>query len=102
MKFRVSIGVFVGEFASQQLAFAHLLDACPGADMDQVEVLTRPFEKRLLHYIRREDLTHPPLGDANTMVLTLPGSRVPLVATGRLRLLGRFPGTITRALIPGD
>lgn len=102
MKFRVSIAIFVGNFPSQQTAFAHLLDACPDADLDQVEVLTRPFSRRLLHYFAPEDLNHPPIGEVTTMVLALPGSRVPPASTDRLRLLGRFPGTVTRALLPEE
>ena len=88
MKFRVSIGVFAGDFPAQQLVFAHLMDVCPDADLDQVEVLARPFAPRLGHFF-----------DAGT-VSDLPEAT--LTATDRLRVVGRFTGTITRALLPED
>ncbi len=98
MKFRVTIGVLAGGFASQQLAFAHLLDVAAEADFDQVDVLARPFGRRLTHYFGADDGP----GDVaeNTVILLLPGSGVPLVETDRLRVVGRFAGTVTRALIP--
>lgn len=100
MKFRVSIGVLAGDFATQQLAFAHLLDIAPQADFDQVEVLARPCERRLAHFFgpgggpRDRDMPE------DTLILLIPGSGVPLVRTDHLRVVGRFTGTITRALIP--
>ena len=100
MKFRVGIGLFAGDFASQQLAFAHLYDIAPDADLEQVEVLSRPFAKRLAHYFDPADLATMPAPAENTMILAFPGAGLPLAPTDRLRLLGRFPGTITRALLP--
>ncbi len=100
MKFRVSIGVFMGDFRSQQTAFAHLFDAFPDADLEQVEVLARPFETRLAQYFRPGDMDFAQHVSGSTMVLTFPGAGVPLRATDRLRPLGRFSGVITRALIP--
>lgn len=102
MKFRVSIGVFMGDFRSQQTAFAHLFDAFPEADLEQVEVLARPFETRLAQYFRPGDTAFAQDAGGSMMVLTFPGSGIPLLATDRLRPLGRFPGVITRALIPEE
>lgn len=99
MKFRVSIGVLAGDFATQQLAFAHLLDVAPQADFDQVEVLARPVDRRLAHYFAADDGPEATLED--TLILLMPGSGVPLVRTDRLRVVGRYSGTITRALLPG-
>lgn len=98
MKFRVSIGVLAGDFATQQLAFAHLLDVAPQADFDQVEVLTRPYARRLAHYFAPGAGPEETLDD--TLILLMPGSGVPLLRTDRLRVVGRFSGTITRALLP--
>ena len=100
MKFRVSIGALAGDFADQRLAFAHLLDAAPDADFDQVDVLTRPFAARLAHYFGQGESPEGSL--ENTLILLMPGSGVPLIATDRLRVVGRFPGTITRALLPEE
>ncbi|CTQ48467.1 hypothetical protein [Jannaschia donghaensis] len=100
MKFRVSIGVLAGDFATQQLAFAHLLDIAPQADFDQVEVLARPCERRLAHFFGPDG--GPPDMPEDTLILLMPGSGVPLVRTDHLRVVGRFTGTITRALIPEE
>ena len=100
MKFHVSIGVLAGEFAAQQLAFAHLLDVAPAADFDQVEVLAHPTQSRLAHYF--DPLPQIDTGPHETLILLLPGSGIPLAGTPYLRVLGRFPGTITRALIPEE
>ena len=98
MRFRAAIGILAGDFASQQLAFAHLLDTCPDADFDQVEVVARPWEKRLAHWFGDDP---PDLSDVteDTLVLTFPGSNVPLAPTDRLRVVGRFTGTVRRAVM---
>ncbi|CUH40322.1 hypothetical protein JSE7799_03054 [Jannaschia seosinensis] len=101
MKFRATIGILAGEFASQQLAFAHLLDVCPEADLDQVEVVARPFKTRLAHWFGT-DLPDLPEGSGDVLVLTFPGSGVPQEPTARLRPVGRFTGTLTRAVLPED
>ena len=102
MKFRVSIGVLAGDFAAQQLAFAHLLDICPGADFDQVEIVSRPFAPRLDYFFDAGTLPQLPYLAEDTLILTFPGAGIPLTATDRLRVVGRFTGTITRALLPED
>lgn len=126
MRFRAGIGVLAGAFAWQPLAFAHLLDTAPGADLDQVEVLRRPFDARLAHHFDAEIATRiiaagagsvgsasgaegggadgsggvSRSGDegADTLVLLLPGCGVPLADPPRLTVLGRFAGHVTRAL----
>ncbi|SDY84438.1 hypothetical protein SAMN05444004_103287 [Jannaschia faecimaris] len=100
MKFHVSIGILAGNFAAQQLAFAHLLDVAPEADFDQVEVIRRNFEARLAHFFAAGE--GPETISEDTLVLILPGAKVPLVRTDHLRVVGRFPGKITRALIPEE
>ena len=97
MRFRVAIGVLAGTFASQQLAYAHLLDVAPGADLEQVEVLGRDRARRLAHFF--EAGSGPGAVPEDTLVLLLPGAGVPLEPTGRLRVVGRFPGRVTRALM---
>ncbi|WP_179378654.1 hypothetical protein [Jannaschia marina] len=98
MRFRVSIGVLAGGFATQQLAFAHLLDVAPEADFDQVEVLLPPAARRLAQYFDPGD--GPEVSETDALVLLLPGAHVHLRPTDRLRVVGRFPGWITRALLP--
>ena len=98
MRFRAAIGVLAGDFADQRLAFAHLLDACPGADLDQVEVLAPPTRARLAGYFDEADVARL-MGEGAALVLLLPGSGVPLAPTGRLRVVGRFQGRVTRALM---
>lgn len=99
MKFRVGIGILAGDFASQQLAFAHLLDACPEADFDQVEIVARPLERRLAHWFAAEEMPGLDAVAEDMLILTFPGAGVPLVATAHLRVVGRFTGTLTRALM---
>ena len=99
MRFRAAIGVLAGDFASQRLAFAHLLDACPEADFEQVEVVARPFAARLAHWFDAEVVAALEAVPEDTLVLTFPGSGVPLAPTGRLRAVGRHAGTLTRALM---
>lgn len=99
MRFRVSIGLLEGDFASQQLAFAHLLDACPQADFDQVEIVVRPFGTRLGHWFNADAVPDLDAVTGDTLVVTFPGSGIPLAPTDRLRVVGRFTGTVTRALM---
>ena len=98
MRFRAAIGILAGDFASQQLAFAHLLDARPEADLDQVEVLARPWEKRLAHWFGDDP---PDLSDVteDMLVLTFHGSDVLLEPTERLRVVGRHTGIVTRVVM---
>lgn len=98
MRVRAAVTVLAGEFASQPLAFAHLLDAHPRADLDQVEVVRRPFGPRLAHWFAPDAVRALEAVPEATLVLAFPGSGVPPAATSRLRVVGRPLGTLTRAL----
>ena len=54
----VAVAIWSGRFASQQLAFAHLLDAADksgvGLPLDRVEVIPREARKRLEHVLGPE------------------------------------------------
>ena len=97
------IAVFAGSFASQPLAFAHLLDVAPGLDLDHVEVIPLArAETRLAPYFEAGTIARlcrsAPPGD--TLVLVLPGAYpdldCPLGGSTRLRPLGPLRGTIRR------
>lgn len=100
MRFRVTIGVLAGDFADQRLAYAHLLDVAPRCDAEQVEVLVRPFGPRLAGFFAPDVAERLEAVAESGLVLLLPGSGVPFAATGRLRAIGRLPGTIVRAVLP--
>lgn len=91
------ISVFAGDFASQPLAFAHLLDIAPGLDLTHVEVIQHGHEARLGVYFEApiaRDLAE----GAATLVLILPpahaGLACPVTQTAHLTPLGLFRGTI--------
>jgi hypothetical protein len=97
------IAVFAGDFASQPLAFAHLLDAAPMLDLTHVEVIggTDPtprlgtyFEPEAIRAIRQA------AGARDTLILVLPAAHAsaecPLGATERLAALGTHRGTVPR------
>lgn len=91
------ISVFAGDFVSQPLVFAHLLDVAPGLDLTHVEVIQSGHATRLAPYFEPsmvETLTR----DAKTLVLILPaafeGADCPVPATEHLAPLGLFRGTI--------
>jgi hypothetical protein len=71
------IAVFAGDFASQPLAFAHLLDAAPDLDLTHVEVdptsHARPTPR---HLFRARDRRRDPQGRRrrDTIVLILPAA----------------------------
>lgn len=97
------IHLWTGDFASQQLAFAHLLDVADkvGAslDLDQVEIIQLPeAARRLAPYFVGE---LPIVPNATTVLLaTPPGSQCPFKDTNFLRFLGSFEGRVTRAGSP--
>jgi hypothetical protein len=104
MRLEASIHVLCGPFASQPLAYAHLLDAAQAQglspDLDHVEVVTGDPVPRLRHYFDAAlagELAQAAGGD--TLVLVLPGALVTgsFAETFLLRDLGRHPGTVTRA-----
>ena len=96
-----AVAVFAGRFASQPLAYAHLLDAAGAAglalDFDHVEVICGgdPLP-RLAHVF--DTATAATLraarGDADTLVLVFPEALIPgarlFADTGRLRRIGGF------------
>lgn len=102
------IAVMAGNIASQQLAFAHLLDVADRAgvapDMDMVDVLQGPWlERRLRHYFD-DDIARAILDTAagcGTLVLLTRPDDLPAEDTEHLRWLGIFPGHLVRAM-PGQ
>jgi hypothetical protein len=56
------ITVFAGDFASQPLAFAHLLDAAPDLDLTHVEVVQHPTPDQRLGTYFRTPPPSPPSG----------------------------------------
>ena len=104
MRLAARIDVLAGAFASQPLAFAHLLDAAGAAglspDLDHVEVVAPPHGPRLRGYFdaaTAEALSTQAGADA--LILVLPGALVTgaFPADARLRRLGVHPGVVTRA-----
>lgn len=97
------ITVFAGDFASQPLAFAHLLDAAPMMDLDHVEVIqtTDPTARLAVYFSPTTAAAITAAkGARDTLILVLPaafeGLECPLPPTAHLAPLGRFRGTITR------
>lgn len=95
----VTLSVFGGDFASQPLAFAHMLDTCPEIDLDAVDVLQGDIPKRLKGYFNAAERAQVErgLGARDTCIVVAPGAgRVPEADTAHLTWLGRFPGHIIR------
>ena len=98
------IDVLAGAFASQPLAFAHLLDAARAQglspDFDHVEVIRPPHAPRLRGYFEPEaadGIADAAGGDA--VILVLPGALVTgaFAADLRLRRIGTLMGFVRRA-----
>jgi hypothetical protein len=104
MKLACDIALMAGNFASQPLAFAHLLDAAEaqgiGLDLDHVEVVQAAQAARLAQWFTPE--IHARIPEAPTLIAFLPASGGPLAATDHLTPLGAFPAQITRAPLPRD
>lgn len=104
MKLACNIHLMSGTFASQPLAFAHLLDAAQtqrvSLDLDNIEVLQPPHGPRLSQWFAPAICASLPAD--LTLVAFLPGSGGPLAPTPLLATLGAFPATITRAALPRD
>jgi hypothetical protein len=101
-----SIVVMAGRFASQQLAFAHLLDVADrtGAtpDFDAVDVVQGSAARRLSHYFDTDTVAailSAGEGCDTFVVLTDPDAFA-AADTAHLRCLGRFAGHLLRA-VPG-
>lgn len=95
-----AIHLWSGDFASQQLAFAHLLDIADrtgsALDLDAVEVIpVAELPRRLAPYLDGA----PPTCDAPMLVLLAgpPGTDPPFQSTGHLRYLGSRAGHVLRA-----
>lgn len=88
------ITIFAGEFASQPLVFAHLLDVAPDLDLTHVEVIQTNHTARLAAYFS----PIPELPSDKTLVLILPAAHpdpaCPISETAHLRPLGTFRGTV--------
>jgi hypothetical protein len=105
VKLQVDIHVLAGRFGSQQLAFAHLLDAAERAglspDFDHVEVIAPDQWTRLAHFFDADlaQVLRRAAGD-DALILVLPGALITgaFAADARLRDLGRHPGTLVRAV----
>lgn len=95
------IMVFTGRFASQPLAFAHLLDTAPDLNLDHVEVVAPAnARKRLSPYFEDAAVTRilDGAGPGESIVLILPaafaGECCPLDATDHLAFLGALRGRV--------
>jgi hypothetical protein len=103
-----SIVVMAGRFASQQLAFAHLLDVADRIeatpDLDAVDVVQgAAVGRRLAHYFDAATVDAIlSAGDGcDTFVLFTDPDAFPAADTAHLRCLGRFAGHLVRA-VPGS
>lgn len=93
------IAVFIGAMESQPLVFAHLMDAMPGLDLEEVEVICGADPApRLAHVFPPETAraVEDAMGLMTTCVLIFaealaPGTRLP-DRTGHLVCLGTFAG----------
>ena len=99
----MDVQVWAGDFASQQLAFAHLLDCADRAgaalDLDRVEVVPAGDRARLAHVLGdRAGAVMRAAAARNTLVL-LVGGGAPFGATERLDDLGLHPGSVP---VPGS
>lgn len=105
----VTLTVLSGNFASQPLAFAAILDAAGelGIDVDlaDVDVIRHAAPVRLAHYFRPAIVARieTMMGEDNTAIILRPGpaTQVPgfLASHPRLRRLGVFAGTL---LVPDE
>ena len=100
------ITVLAGRFgpfpAAQPLVFAHLGDVAPALDLDHVEVVPVEGAARLAAFLEEGTLAavRQTAGDADTLVLVLPGAfeglDPPPLASPLLRDLGAFRGLVRR------
>ena len=95
-----TLHIWSGDFASQQLAFAHLLDCAEESgqvfDLDAVEVIPiAETRRRLAPYLGRDLPSFS--GPVIILLATSPGSPAPFTHTRHLRYEGAFPGHALRA-----
>ena len=94
------IHLWSGDFASQQLAFAHLLDTADRVgvplDLDDVEIIPAPeATRRLAPYF---DTSLPEVrGPVVILLATAPGTDAPFTDTERLAYIGAYEGRVLRA-----
>ena len=91
--------VFAGNFASQPLVFAHLLDVCPALDLGHVEVIQTARPARLAAFFEAAELADiEAAAAADTLVLVKPdafdGLDCPFAGSDLLRPLGTWRGTV--------
>jgi hypothetical protein len=95
-----SIHLWSSDFASQQLAFAHLLDAADrmrtALDLDAVEVIPVAEASRRLTPYLGSDLPDLP-GPILVLLAAPPGAPAPFTDTEHLRYLGTWAGRVLRA-----
>jgi len=98
------ISAYCGDFASQQLAFAHLLDCADrqgrDVDLDAVEVIGRgQMPTRLAHYFDSATVAEVTraAGEADTVILMTDSDLLDATSSDRLRYLGVFAGSLVRA-----
>jgi hypothetical protein len=98
------LAVMAGRFASQQLAFAHLLDVADrrgtAPDLDAVDVVQGAAAHRLAHYFDTDTVAAILSAGAacDTFVVLTDPDAFPAADTAHLRWLGMFPGHLLRAL----
>ncbi|WP_425091406.1 hypothetical protein [Tropicimonas sp. S265A] len=93
------IAVFAGQFASQPLVYAHLLDEAPALELEHVEVCQGTgLRARLGAYFTADQVTDilVGLGEVDTCVLILPGAGT-FEGSAKLTALGIHDGTLLRA-----
>lgn len=100
-----TFAIYCGRFASQQLAFAHLLDTCDrtgiNLNFDHVEIIARETAgKRLAAHFAPDSVTRLCALQAETLVLISAEAGEPCPPFGdteHLRLAGTETGWVTRA-----
>lgn len=102
------IAIFAGDFQSQPLAFAHLLDAAPALDLTHVEVVQGGGTARLEARFGPEKAARIAERAAgwNTIILILPAAyealECPVGPTPQMQDLGHWRGTVPHMLPRGE
>ncbi|WP_116087634.1 hypothetical protein [Tropicimonas sp. IMCC34011] len=103
MRQAADVTVYMGEFDSQPLVFAHLGDAMPGIDPGEVDVICKADPgPRLRHVfeVSTAEAIEDAMGLFTALVLIFPeairGSVILPDGTARLVCLGTFPGSRRR------
>lgn len=102
------IAIFAGDFQSQPLAFAHLMDAAPDLDLTHVEVLQGGAKARLEARFGPDKAARIAARAKgwNTIFLILPAAyealTCPVGPTPLMQDLGQWRGTVPRMLPRGE